>query len=556
MTAGRIAVVALAYLVAANVGLQLDAVAGFATLVWPASGIALAAILLGGYRLWPAVALGAFAANVLAGAPLLTAIGIATGNTAAAVAGAWLLLRMRDFRRSLERPRDVVALIVFAAGISTTISASVGTGSLLASSIISVERIPETWSAWWVGDLIGDLLVAPLILVWATYSPSRVSRDRAVETVSLAVAILISLVLVFGMPGMSTETARGREYLLFPPLIWAALRFGVRGAITGVVAVATVAIAATAVGSGPFIRPELHDSLLALQTFMGVSGATFLIFGATISDKKRTEHQLREAREKAESANRAKAGFLAVVSHELRTPLNAISGYLDLLSLEVDGPLTEKQRRCVDRISQSQRHLLSLIEDVLGFAQVEAGRLSFVIGAVRIHDVLASIQSIVGAQLDRKGLSLMIPDPVEEVIVRADGDKLRQALLNVVSNAMKFTPSGGTIRISTKTAGDKVRITVTDSGIGIPKAQLDRVFEPFYQVEQGDTRRYPGLGLGLSIVRDTILAMEGEVDIDSTEGRGTTVSVTIPAFREVPAAGRVMAGKADFPYGAELPTVQ
>ena len=556
MTAGRIAVVALAYLVAAKVGLQLDAVAGFASLVWPASGIALAAILLGGYRLWPAVALGAFAANVLSDAPLLTAIGIATGNTGAAIAGTWLLLRMRDFRRSLERPRDVVALIVFAAVMSTTISASVGVGSLLASGIISVERFTETWSAWWVGDLIGDLLVAPLILVWATYSPSRVSRNRAVETVSLTAAILVSLVLVFGMPGMSAETARGREYLLFPPLIWAALRFGVRGAITGVVAVAGVAIAATAVGSGPFIRPELHDSLLALQTFMGVSGATFLIFGATISDKKRTEHELRDAREKAESANRAKAGFLAVVSHELRTPLNAISGYLDLLSLEVDGPLTDKQRRCVDRISQSQRHLLSLIEDVLGFAQVEAGRLSFVIGPVRIHDVLASIQSIVGAQLDRKSLRLILPDPGEEVFVSADGDKLRQALLNVVSNAMKFTPSGGNIRISTKTADDRVRITVTDSGIGIPEAQLNRVFEPFYQVEQGDTRRYPGLGLGLSIVRDTILAMEGEVDIESTEGRGTAVSVILPAFREVPADGRVRAGTADFAYGAEPPTVQ
>ena len=556
MTAGRIAVVAVAYLVAANVGLQLDAVAGFATLVWPASGIALAALLLGGYRLWPAVALGAFAANALAGAPLLTAIGIAVGNTAAAIAGAWLLLRMRDFRRSLERPRDVVALIVFAAGISTTIAASVGVGSLLASGIIAADRIAETWRAWWVGDLIGDLLIAPLILAWATYAPSRVPRDRALETVLLAVASLISLVLVFGMPGMSAETARGREYLLFPPLIWAALRFGVRGAITGVVTVAAVAIAATAVGSGPFIRPELHNSLLALQAFMGVSGATFLIFGATISDKKRTENELREAREKAESANRAKAGFLAVVSHELRTPLNAISGYLDMLALEVDGPLTEKQRRCVDRISQSQRHLLSLIEDVLGFAQVEAGRLSFVIGPVRIHDVLTSIQSIVGAQLDRKNLALTIPDSREEVLVRADGDKLRQALLNIVSNAMKFTPTGGNIRITTKTSDDRVRITVRDDGIGIPAPQVERVFEPFYQVEQGDTRRYPGLGLGLSIVRDTILAMEGEVDIESREGEGTAVSVILPAAREAPASARVMAGQADFPYGAELPTVQ
>ena len=527
-TATRIAVVAVAYLVTAKIGLEVDAIAGFATLVWPASGIALAAMLLGGYRLWPAVAIGAFAVNLLAGAPILTALGIAAGNTAEAVAAAYLLFRFTDFRKSLERPRDVVALIVLAAGLSTMISASVGVTSLFASGIISADRIAETWRAWWVGDLIGDLLVAPLILVWATYVPARVSRKRTLETVSLSAAILISAFLVFGMPGSTSDAARGQEYLLFPPLIWAALRFGVRGAITGVIAVASIAVVATAFDAGPFLRPELHESLFALQIFMGVSGATFLIFGATISEKKRTENDLREARERAESANKAKAGFLAVVSHELRTPLNAISGYLDMLSLEIDGPLTENQRKCVNRIAQSQRHLLSLIEDVLGFAQVEAGRLSFVISPVRVHDVMMAVESIVGAELQRKNLTLKIAEPRDELFVLADADKLRQALLNMVSNAMKFTPVGGHIEISAMNAGDRVQIAVEDSGVGIPAAQLDRVFDPFFQVEQGDTRRYAGLGLGLSIVRDVILAMDGDVRIESTEGQGTTVSIELP----------------------------
>ena len=531
--ATRIAVVAVAYLITAKIGLEVDAIAGFATLVWPASGIALAAMLLGGYRLWPAVAIGAFAVNLLAGAPILTALGIAVGNTAEAVAAAYLLSRFTDFRRSLERPRDVVALIVLAAGLSTMISASVGVASLFASGIISADRIADTWRVWWVGDFIGDLLVAPLILVWATYAPARVSRERMLETVSLAAAILISAFLVFGTPVWTSDVARGQEYLLFPPLIWAALRFGVRGAITGVVAVAAIAVGATALGAGPFLRPQLHESLLALQAFMGVSGATFLIFGATISDKKKTENDLREARERAESANRAKAGFLAVVSHELRTPLNAISGYLDMLSLEIDGPLTENQRKCVNRIAQSQRHLLSLIEDVLGFAQVEAGRLSFVLAPVRVHDVMMAVESIVGAELQRKNLTLKIAEQREEVFVLADADKVRQALLNIVSNAMKFTPSGGHIKISATTAGDRVQIAVKDSGVGIPAAQLDRVFDPFFQVEQGDTRRYAGLGLGLSIVRDVILAMDGHVRIESTEGQGTTVSIELPQSPQI-----------------------
>ena len=532
-TAARIAAVAIAYLVAAKIGLEVDAIAGFATLVWPASGIALAALLLGGYRLWPAVAISAFAVNALAGAPIPTALGIAFGNTAEALAGAYLLSRLTDFRKTLERPRDVVALIVLAAALSTMISATVGVASLVTSGIISADRIATTWRAWWVGDFIGDLLVAPLILVWATYKPARISRERSIETVALAAVILIAAFLVFGTPGIASDAGRGQEYLLFPPLIWAALRFGVRGAITGVGAVAAIAVAATALGGGPFLRPQLHESLFALQTFMGVSGATFLIFGATISDKKRAEQDLRQARERAESANKAKAGFLAVVSHELRTPLNAISGYLDMLSLEIDGPLTENQRKCVNRIAQSQTHLLSLIEDVLGFAQVEAGRLSFAIGPVRVHDVMTSVESIVGAELQRKSLTLKIANPQEDLIVLADADKMRQAVLNVVSNAMKFTPTGGRIEISARSRGDRAQISVKDSGVGIPAAQLDRVFDPFFQVEQGDTRRYAGLGLGLSIVRDVIHAMNGEVGIESTEGQGTTVSIELPLARQI-----------------------
>ncbi|HEX2721762.1 MAG TPA: MASE1 domain-containing protein, partial [Gemmatimonadaceae bacterium] len=512
----RIAAVAAAYLIAAAVGLSLDAVAGFATLVWPASGIALAAIMLGGFRLWPAITLGAYIANQLAGAPAPTALAIAIGNTGEALVAAYLLRQDPDFRVSLDRPRDVLALIILASGVATTVSATVGVGSLYLSGIVAVPNVEETWRAWWVGDMIGDLLVAPLILVWANSRSIRPNRVGAAEASLLALGIVVATIVVFGMPGSSADATRGREYLLFPPLIWAALRFGVRGAVTAVVAVATIAVTQTALGRGPFIRPELHQSLLALQTFMGVSGATFLILGASSSEKRRTEAQLRTAQETAEEANRAKAGFLAVVSHELRTPLNAISGYLDMLSMELDGPLTPKQRSSVERMSQSQRHLLSLIEDVLGFAQTEAGRRSFSIRPVRVRDAMEAIESIVVAEVTKKGLKLELLAEADPHVL-ADPDKLRQVLLNLVTNAMKFTPPGGAITVFAERTGDQVRISVADTGIGIPREQLHRVFDPFYQVEQGDTRRYPGIGLGLSIVRDAVRAMEGEVGIESEQ---------------------------------------
>jgi signal transduction histidine kinase len=522
-----IALVATGYVAAARFGLALDAVSGFAAIVWPASGIALAALILGGNRLWPAVAIGAFATNYGVGAPLATAVGIAIGNTSAALAGAYMLRRVRGFDTSLERIRDVLALILLAAFASTIVSATVGSIVLLLSGIMKTADFMETWRAWWMGDAIGDLVVAPLIFVWAAWRPRDVSVARLVEAIGLGIIVVAVSILIFGAPD-ATSFVRGREYMLFPPLIWAALRFGVRGSITCAAIVMTIAVVRTSLGHGPFIVRGLHESLLELQTFMGIAGATFLLLGASISERKRSATELVLARETAEAANRAKAGFLAAMSHELRTPLNAITGYIDLLELELDGPLTEKQHATLSRISQSQRHLVRLIEDVLGFAQVEAGRLSFAMQPVIVGDALRSVEPIVGAEMKKKGLTLKVRECDPDLAVRADPDKLRQILLNLVTNAMKFTSSAGEIGIFAEREGQSVRISVSDTGIGIPKDQIDRVFDPFFQVEQGATRRYPGLGLGLSIVRDVVLAMQGGVDIKSVVGEGTTVSIVLP----------------------------
>ncbi len=521
-------VVAVAYAAAGRLGLALDAVSGFAALVWPPSGIALAALLLGGYRLWPAILVAAFATNYWEGAPLLTSTGIAAGNTLAAIAGAFLITRLPGFRTSLERVRDVVALVVLAAIGSSLIAATAGVSVLSLSDIVAPGRFAETWRAWWVGDAIGDIVVAPLILVWASRRPRVVNLARMAEAMGLGAVVIVATAMIFSVSSSGGEAIVRREYMLFPLLVWAALRFGVRGAVTTSATAMVVAVALTVSGSGPFIDPDPSRSLLALQIFMGISGATFLLLGAAITERKRSAEDLVVARETAESANKAKAGFLAAVSHELRTPLNAITGYVDLLSLELDGPLTEKQRGILSRISHSQRHLLLLIEDVLGFAQVEAGKLSFDLQPVVVADALASIEPIVGAELLRKGLGLEVATCDPGLVVHADPDKLRQILLNLVTNAIKFTDPPGAIVISAQEDGANVRLSVSDTGIGIPEPDIARVFNPFFQVHQGPTRRYGGLGLGLSIVRDIAEGMNGDVEIESTVGKGTVVSVILP----------------------------
>jgi signal transduction histidine kinase len=520
---------AAVYLVAARLGLMLDAVAGFATLVWPATGIALAALVVFGYRLWPGIFVGAFIANVLTGAPPLVALGIAVGNTLEAVVGAYVLRRLGGFRPSLDGVQAVLGLIVLAAGLSTMISSSIGVSSLYLGGIVPLAQAGEAWRAWWLGDLIGDLVVAPVLLVWTTSPKARLTPQRLLEAAALVTSVIVVDLLLFGGSAASDTAAFGQAYLVFPPLIWASLRFGQRGAVSTTFLTSVIAVWGTASGHGPFARPVLHESLFALQTFMGVAAATFLVLGASISERRRSEKRLRLAHETVTEANRAKSEFLAVMSHELRTPLNAISGYVELMSLETDAPSMETQRTYLSRIRSNQQHLLLLIEDVLSFAKVEAGRLTLSMQAVQVCEMLGALDSLVEPELRRKDLRFT-RDPCDpSLVVRADLGKLRQILLNLLGNAVKFTGAGGRVGVGATRDGNRVRIWVSDTGIGIPSDQLERVFEPFFQVDRGMTRTYPGIGLGLAIARDFARAMGGELRLESETGKGSTASLELPS---------------------------
>ncbi|MDQ3997644.1 MAG: MASE1 domain-containing protein [Gemmatimonadota bacterium] len=518
------AVVGLAtiYVAAARFGLELDAVAGFATLVWPATGIALAALVTFGYRLWPGIFVGAVVANLLTGAPLLPALGIGVGNTLEAVVGTYALRRIPGFRPSLDRVRDVVGLIVLAAGLSTMVSATIGVASLYLGGVVSLGEAARAWKAWWLGDLIGNLVVAPVLLVLGSSTKMQLARHRVAEAVALVVSVLAVSFAIFGGAG-------GRAYLTFPPLIWAALRFGQHGAVSMTLLLSVVAVWGTAAGHGPFAQPRLVDSLFTLQTFMAVTAATFLIMGASITERRSVEERLRRAHETVAEANRAKAEFLAVMSHELRTPLNAISGYVELMSMEIADPITQTQRTYLSRIQSNQRQLLSMIDDVLSFAKVEAGRLKLDIETVRAADLLRGLEAPAELELRRRKLSFTCDPCDPSLTVQGDREKLRQILSNLVGNSMKFTPPGGRIGVGVARNGDKVRIWVCDTGIGIAPDQLERVFEPFYQVDRGMTRSHPGVGLGLAIARDFARAMGGDLRMESELGRGTTAVLELPA---------------------------
>ena len=235
----------------------------------------------------------------------------------------------------------------------------------------------------------------------------------------------------------------------------------------------------------------------------------------------------RRARAEAEAASNAKTDFLALMSHEFRTPLQAIFGYTELLEREIHGPLTEAQRGDIKRIQQSQQHLLGLITAILDFSRIESGQgIEVRVQPTLVNEILNGMEGLIGSQLEPKELRYEFRRVDARIAAQADAAKVQQILLNLLANAIKFTPRGGTIRLECQSEWNHVAIRVVDSGIGIPADKLEAVFEPFVQIRERNARSN-GTGLGLAISRRLAIAMGGSLTAASTLGKGSTLTLRL-----------------------------
>jgi signal transduction histidine kinase len=505
-----VAVLAAAYVALAKLGLAVATVGRSVTLVWPPTGLALAALLLGGFELWPGIALGAFITNATTpGVPWPTAAVIAVGNTLEAVVGV-ALVRGAPFRPELDRTPDVLRFAFGAAAVGTAVSATVGALALRVSGLVPTDALLHTFSVWWVGDAMGALLVAPAFLTWR--SPAdETGRSRA-EAAALTAALALAAL------GALTQPHETRPYLVFPPLIWAALRFGPRGATAATLAISVVTVMSTVSGRGAFAASSLGHDLMALHAFMASVALTALVLGATSAELAR--------------AIRAREHFISIASHELRTPLAPLRLQVQRLlrgMKRTDGNLPpEMIQEALVVVDRQVERLTSLLENVLDLTRLRTGRLPLAPEDVDLAVVVDEVAISMRDAMAQAGCSLLVE---RRGSTRGfwDRGRIGQVVTNLLVNAMQHG-GGGPIEVTVEGTHDVTTVVVRDHGPGVSQSDRERIFGRFEHTAAPPDARAPGLGLGLGlyIAREIVEAHRGTIGVDSSPRGGAAFRFELP----------------------------
>lgn len=556
-----LAAVALVYFGAARFGLSLAFSTKQVTALWPPTGIALAALLLAGLRVWPGIFIAAFAINALVGDSIVVAAGIAVGNTLGPVIAQFSLARLAGFDPSLARVRDVLALIVWGAVLGAAVSASNGVATLVLGRVIPWSAYGSVWWVWWIGDAMGILVFAPLILSWATKPVPTWNRAQLVEfAVLFAGLVLASLVALTGT-FIQTATPFQLQYAVFPFIIWAGLRFSTRATGLAVALVTGLAVWGAIHDRGPFATGNLDQRLILLEMFMAIATVTGLILSAVNSERTRADEALHRAHDQlgervaertAELAaanvilaqkNEEVEAFVYIVSHDLRAPLVNLQGFSS--ELERSCGALEASLRPVSLPETTRRTVQTILsEDIAGalrYISASASKFQRLIDALlllsRTGKQELRIEAIdVRALVDSTVMSLRqsIANSGAEVLVESlpavNGDvtAIGQVFSNLISNAIKYLQPGrpGRIAVGGQTTDGHAHYWVRDNGAGIAASAQRRLFQVFQRFHPNLA---DGEGMGLAIVKRIVERHGGKIWAESEEGVGTAFHFELPA---------------------------
>lgn len=538
----KIMVTTVVYFISAKMVAPLSLVeSGSVFAIWPPSGIALTALFLFGYRIWPGIFIGALALNMTL-TPFIPSAQIAITNTLGPLFGFWLLQQYSN--KNIFDTTKAMAFFFLSIVLASIITASGGIFALWFHSLVPQYAVTNVWLGWFLGDLIGFLLITPILISIRT-EPASILRLFSVEGIFMLTVLFLSSLILFGPLAFFDLVNYPVVYFLLPPLIWGTLRFGPVVAVISLLIVAFESIYGTIMGYGPFLRHDPNQSLLLLQSFNGMFAITILLMASIFRERELIQIELREykndleslvdhrtkkladANKKLQELDRLKTLFIASMSHELRTPLNAIIGFSGVLKSGMVGALNEKQSGYIERIHTAGEHLLGMIIDVIDISKLESGNLPCILEDFSLKVLLEELIEQEGEKFRKKGMeSRLIID--EDIHLCADRTRLKQSIGNYLSNALKFSEKG-TVTLSARQNERGVEIEVSDEGIGIEEEDIEKIFKPFERLESRLKVIAGGAGLGLYLTKKIVTdIMGGEVYVKSSPEKGSTFGLRIP----------------------------
>ena len=359
-------------------------------------------------RMWPAIWAGALLVNITTAGGVLTSAGIATGNTLEAVAAVWLIRKFSRGLKTFDHPWDIIKYVLLVGLLAAPISATFGMGSLFLGKLATLQEIPTILVTWWLGDFMSALIVVPFIMLWVTklHWPRRYNLRLILQGFGLLVFLFLLAQFIFSESFLIDDENYPLGYLLYPPLIWIAFRFGYLGTVTATFGIAVLAIRHTLLGHGIFAIDNTNESLLLLQLFIGTTSIIFLILSSVLYERERAEAELRsshadlEARVKERTTELAKANMalieadrqreilVSVASHELKTPITAIKGFAQLLARRFQGSGDMISVQHLASMERQVNRLIELIQDLLDVNRIRANKLEFNMEAIDLDSAI------------------------------------------------------------------------------------------------------------------------------------------------------------------------